>query len=65
MSDVPSTSAEAETNLEPPSRAVRALLLSNSTNAGLGNLEHARDALSVFLHGVDTVVFVPLHGRDP
>jgi dipeptidase E len=38
---------------------VRALLLSNSTNAGSQPLEHARDAIAAFLDGVGTLVFVP------
>lgn len=45
---------------------MRALLLSNSTNAGAQMLEHAHDPIAAILSGIDTLVFVPyaLHDWD-
>ena len=40
------------------------LLLSNSTNHGLGYLEHALPEVLAFLHGVSEVTFVPYAGGD-
>ncbi len=43
---------------------MRALLMSNSTNAGGSFLEHARDALSRLLAGTSPLVFVPFALAD-
>lgn len=43
---------------------MRALLLSNSTNAGSEMLEHARDTVEALLSGVERLVFVPYALRD-
>lgn len=43
---------------------MRALLLSNSTNAGGQMLEHAREAVADLLSGIEILVFVPYALRD-
>lgn len=43
---------------------MRALLMSNSTNAGMAMLSHARDAIARVLGGISTLIFVPYARRD-
>lgn len=41
---------------------MRLLLISNSTNAGEGYLEHPLPAIGAFLKGIDEVLFIPYAG---
>lgn len=44
--------------------SVKAFLMSNSTNAGAGLLEHSKESLAEFLSGCDSLIFVPFALKD-